>query len=66
MDYLTKKMEDYIARREKETGRTNPMYTNLNWHANPDWDGPYQTSQQAYDALYIGSVEQAVSLQQKK
>jgi len=66
VDFLTEKMEAYIAKREKETGRTNPMYTNPNWHGNPNWNGPYESSQQAYDSLYIGSVEQAVSLQQKK
>ncbi|MDO4387928.1 MAG: sulfatase [Eubacteriales bacterium] len=66
VEFYTQKMEAYIAKREAETGRTNPMYTNLNWHANPNHNGPYETSQQAYDGLYIGSVAQAVSLQQKK
>ena len=66
VEFDTQKMEAYIAKREAETGRTNPMYTNLNWHAKPNHNGPYETSQQAYDGLYIGSVAQAVSLQQKK
>ena len=59
-------MDAYIAKREAETGRKNPMFTNPDWHGNPNWSGPYESSQQAYDALYIGSVAQAVSLQQKK
>ena len=29
---LEERMQAHIARREKETGRTNPIYTNLNWH----------------------------------
>ena len=66
VDLYTRKMEAFIAKRESETGRTNPMYTNLNWHANPNHEGPYETSQQAYDGLYIGGIADAVKLQQKK
>ena len=66
VELYTRKMEAFIAKRESETGRTNPMYTNLNWHANPNHEGPYETSQQAYDGLYIGGIADAVKLQQKK
>jgi len=58
---LTARMEAHIAKREKETGRTNPMYTNLNWHGKGC--GPFKTSQQAYDTLYIGSPKSAQKLQ---
>ncbi len=61
---LEARMRAWITRREQETGRTNPMYTNLNWHGKDC--GPFQSSQQAYDALHIGGIRQAQSLQAKK
>ncbi len=30
--FLEARMQAHIAKREEETGRTNPMYTNLNWN----------------------------------
>ncbi|MFB5189193.1 sulfatase family protein [Alicyclobacillus fastidiosus] len=63
VEELTARMNAFIARREQETGRTNPMYTNLNWHGLGT--GPFKTSQEAYDALHIGSIRHAVSLQSK-
>ena len=62
---LRGRMENWVARRESETGRTNPMYTNLEWHgtAHP---GPFESSQQAYDTLHIGSVKAADRLQAGK
>ena len=56
-------MQAHIAKREKETGRTNPIYTNLNWHGH---GGPFKTSQQAYDTLHIGSPKAAQALQAKE
>jgi len=61
---LRKRMEDWIAKREKETGLTNPMMTNLQWHGLNR--GPFTSSQEAYDNLYIGSLSHARNLQQKK
>ena len=61
VDLYTKKMEAFIAKRESETGRTNPMYTNLNWHGHGC--GPFKTSQQAYDTMHIGDPEAARRLQ---
>ena len=49
-------MEAWIAKRERETGEINPMYTNLQWHGAKTHEGPFETSQQAYDTLHIGSV----------
>jgi hypothetical protein len=62
---LRGRMEGWVARRERETGRTNPMYTNLEWHGT-DNPGPFESSQQAYDTLHIGSVKAADRLQAGK
>ncbi len=61
---LEERMLAHIERRTKATGRPNPMYTNLNWHGHGS--GPFKTSQQAYDTMYIGSPRQARSLQAKE
>lgn len=58
---LEARMQAHIAKRERETGRTNPMYTNLNWHGKGC--GPFKTSEQAYNTLYIGSPTSAQKLQ---
>jgi arylsulfatase A-like enzyme len=59
---LRERMESWIAKREAETGRDNPMATNLSWHGT-DHEGPFESSQQAYDTLHIGSVGAANKLQ---
>ncbi|MFE5317625.1 sulfatase [Paenibacillus sp. NPDC056579] len=63
VELLTARMESHIQRREEETGRTNPIYTNLGWHGKGD--APFTSSQQAYDTLHIGSSLTARSLQAK-
>jgi arylsulfatase A-like enzyme len=55
-------MEEWIAKREAETGLTNPMLTQGDWHGKQGV-GPFQTSQQAYDTLHIGDPNQAARLQ---
>ena len=60
---LDARMQAWIAKREKETGRTNPIYTNLNWSGHGK---PFESSQEAYDTLYIGSPKQAQELQAKE
>ncbi|MEE2659135.1 MAG: sulfatase [Candidatus Latescibacterota bacterium] len=60
---LRQRLEAWVAKREKETGRTNPMFTNLNWHGSKSHKGPFESSQQAYDTLHIGSVGTANRLQ---
>ncbi|WP_274361975.1 sulfatase family protein [Paenibacillus thermotolerans] len=60
---LQQRMEDYIAKRESQTGRRNPIYTNTNWHGTGKI---FTSSQEAYDSLYIGSIINARSLQQKE
>lgn len=63
VEALRRQMDEWIAKREKETGRTNPMMTNLQWHGLDR--GPFESSQEAYDSLFIGSLTQARGLQQK-
>ena len=61
---LQARMHEHIARREQETGRTNPMYTNLSWHGQKH--GPYTSSKQAYDEMHIGSPNAAQKLQARE
>jgi len=60
---LEARMQAWIRKREQETGRPNPMTTNLDWHGKGC--GPFKTSQQAYETLHIGSAGKAQALQQK-
>ena len=60
---LEERMLAYIAQREKATGAPNPMSTNLNWHGSKTHAGPFETSQQSYDTLHIGSVGATNKLQ---
>jgi len=60
---LEDRMQTWIARREKETGRKNPMFTNLMWHGCEQVGGPFTSSQQAYDTLHIGDPVTAQRLQ---
>ena len=59
---LEARMQAHIARREKVTGRRDPIYTNLDWHGK---GVTFKTSQEAYDSLYIGSPKTAQALQAK-
>lgn len=61
---LEQKMQAHIEKRERETGRPNPIYTNLNWHGAGLGRG-FESSQEAYDTLYIGSPKTAAKLQDK-
>jgi arylsulfatase A-like enzyme len=60
--FLKKRMEDWIAKREAETGLTNPIHNQPGWHGH-DEIGYFETSQQAYDSLHIGDPAQAARLQ---
>ncbi len=60
--FLQARMEAHIKKREAQTGRTNPMYTNLNWNGK---GGPFKSSQEAYDSMHIGDPEAAKRLQAK-
>ncbi|NLB54547.1 MAG: sulfatase-like hydrolase/transferase [Lentisphaerae bacterium] len=61
---LLDRMNAYIAKREKATGRPNPITVNLNWHGYGT--GPFKPSQEAYDKLHIGSPKVAKNLQEVK
>jgi arylsulfatase A-like enzyme len=62
--HLEERMQAHIEGREKATGRTNPMYTNLNWHGKGT--GPFKSSEEAYNAMHIGSRSAAAKLQDKE
>jgi arylsulfatase A-like enzyme len=59
---LRERMEEWIARRESETGLPNPMLHQGDWHGRAGV-GAFTSSQQAYDTLHIGNVSQANKLQ---
>ena len=59
---LRGRMEAWIAKREAETGLSNPMLTQGDWHGIKGV-GAFETSQQAYDSLYIGDLDKAIRLQ---
>ena len=59
---LRGRMEAWIVRREKETGLTNPIHHQGDWHGHVGV-GPFQSSQQAYDTMHIGDPKQAAKLQ---
>ncbi len=63
--HLRRRMEEWIARRERETGLPNPIMNPGDWHGHAGL-GPFTSSQQAYDTLYIGSSRQAARLQSEK
>jgi arylsulfatase A-like enzyme len=63
---LEDQMQRWIAKREKETRRPNPMVTNLNWHGSAGGhEGPFESSEQAYNCLHIGDPVTAQRLQAK-
>jgi hypothetical protein len=61
VEFLTARMNAHIARREKQTGRRNPVFTNTWWHGHGE--EAFTSSQQAYDTMYIGSPKAAQALQ---
>jgi arylsulfatase A-like enzyme len=62
VELLTQRMEAWIAKREAETGLPNPIHSQGDWHGK-EGVGPFKSSQQAYETLYIGDISQAVRLQ---
>ncbi|WP_395144276.1 sulfatase, partial [Armatimonas sp.] len=61
---LKSRMDAWIAKREAETGLTNPIHTQGDWHGHTGV-GPFTSSQQAYDTMHIGDPGQAAKLQGK-
>ncbi len=61
---LRARMEAWIAKREAETGLPNPIYHQGDWHGH-EGVGAFTSSEQAYNTLHIGDVNQAAKLQAK-
>lgn len=59
---LKKRMQQWIDKREAETGLKNPILNQPGWHG-AEGIRYFETSQQAYDTLYIGDPNQAAKLQ---
>jgi hypothetical protein len=59
---LDRQMNNYIARRERETGMKNPIFSQPGWHGKPDI-GYFSSSEQAYNTLHIGDPAAARKLQ---
>ncbi len=57
---LTEKMNAWIDKRVRETGRPSPIEVNF---LRPE--GPFKTSDEAYAGKYIGGIADAVALQKK-
>ena len=57
-------MKSWIRQREQETGLTNPIMTQGDWHGHKGI-GPFKTSEQAYDTMHIGDAGAAARLQAK-
>ena len=62
VNLLKRRMNSWIRKRVKETGKRNPMLTQGDWHGH-EGVGAFKTSQQAYDTMHIGDPDQAASLQ---
>lgn len=62
VEFLRKRMEAWISKRERETGLPNPIHHQGDWHGH-EGVGPFKTSEQAYNTLHIGDPAQAARLQ---
>ena len=62
---LRARMEAWVAKRKQETDLPNPIDTQGDWHGHAGV-GPFKTSQQAFDTLYIGNPATARRLQEEK
>ena len=64
VNVLETRMKNWIRQREQETGLTNPIMTQGDWHGHKGV-GPFKTSEQAYNTMHIGDPGQAARLQAK-
>jgi arylsulfatase A-like enzyme len=60
---LTDRLEAWVSRRVAETGRPSPIEKATRWHGLDR--GPFQSSQEAYDTLHIGSIAGAQRIQDR-
>jgi hypothetical protein len=59
---LSERMDKWIKKREKETGRKAPIVKELNWHGF-EGKGPFKSSDEAYNTMHIGDTKAAQKLQ---
>ena len=64
VNVLETRMKNWILQREQETGLTNPIMTQGDWHGQKGV-GPFKTSEQAYNTMHIGDAGTAARLQAK-
>ncbi len=64
VEFLTARMDAWIAKREKETGLPNPILNQPGWHGTEGIDY-FESSEQAYNTLHIGDPGAAQRLQAK-
>ena len=64
VNVLETRMKRWILQREQETGLTNPIMTQGDWHGHKGV-GPFKTSEQAYNTMHIGNAGAAARLQAK-
>jgi arylsulfatase A-like enzyme len=53
---LEGRMQEWIARRERETGAPSPMRADLRSHGGLSGQGPFRSAQEAYDALRVNPL----------
>ena len=64
VNVLETRMKSWILQREQETGLTNPIMTQGDWHGHKGV-GPFKTSEQAHNTMHIGNPGEAARLQAK-
>ncbi len=64
VNVLETRMKSWILQREQETGLTNPIMAQGDWHGHKGV-GPFKSSEQAYNTMHIGNPGQAARLQAK-
>ncbi len=64
VNLLEIRMKNWILQREKETGLSNPIMNQGDWHGHRGV-GPFKSSDQAYNTLHIGNPGEAARLQAK-
>jgi hypothetical protein len=62
-EVFEERIRNWIAKREKATGRRAPILTQAGWHGCKDVPDAFQSSQQAYDTLHIGNPKEAQRIQ---
>ncbi len=60
--WMEQQMQNWIRKRETETGLRNPILHQEGWHGQEGIDY-FSSSQEAYDTLHIGDTRSAVRLQ---